>query len=297
MAVPADLNEIAHDALLENWGVDAEVQRAGGVSRINWRTDAGWLSATELRAAEDMRREAVLLARLKGLLFVDVPELIPTSDGKGIAQFCGFAWRLTKNVRGRASNASSVEDCRASTEGLRLLHGQLRSLDGRGLAPSIIESVKQTLASSPRDPVLRPALDWLAAHIDSLEPLPRQPVHGDWTPSNLLLSDAGSARLVGVLDWEHASVDPVVFDLAQVASTLLMWSGRSDAREYIDQLPVWYGDGQITGEVLRTAMVTFWVHNYRRVSEWMKRSPERYGPVFERQPSRLATVLDFVTEI
>jgi Ser/Thr protein kinase RdoA (MazF antagonist) len=51
-----------------------------------------------------------------------------------------------------------------------------------------------------------------------LELLPKQIIHNDFNPDNLLLSTSGGAPLIGVLDFGDAVIAPRVVDLAVAAS-------------------------------------------------------------------------------
>jgi Ser/Thr protein kinase RdoA (MazF antagonist) len=82
--------------------------------------------------------------------------------------------------------------------------------------------------------VLIQAAEWLLPRLAHFEGLPKQLVHGDWTPQNVLFGFRDhKALLTGVLDFEETGIDPVHVDIANVCSTLLMWSGLAGPEQHI----------------------------------------------------------------
>ena len=49
-------------------------------------------------------------------------------------------------------------------------------------------------------------------------------IHGDWATPNLLVKNRGDICLTGILDWQDCTVGSTLLDLAQAASSVLMWS-------------------------------------------------------------------------
>jgi aminoglycoside phosphotransferase (APT) family kinase protein len=88
---------------------------------------------------------------------------------------------------------------------------------------------------------------WLRTRLGSLGDVPRHLIHGDWSTPNLLFPENGPTHVVGVLDWQFASVGPPVEDLAAIASTILMWSTIADKRARIEEVIRAYGHG-VTSE-------------------------------------------------
>jgi Ser/Thr protein kinase RdoA (MazF antagonist) len=121
---------------------------------------------------------------------------------------------------------------------------------------------------------------WLAARLDALDQLPCQLVHGDWATPNLLMSPDDPPRIVA--------------DLAQAASTVLIWSSFRDKNLVVRKILDVYGDGAQT-RLLGVAMGAFWFWNYWRGREELQREP-RARSAMNRQPARLRTVLAFARE-
>jgi Ser/Thr protein kinase RdoA (MazF antagonist) len=135
---------------------------------------------------------------------------------------------------------------------------------------------------------------WLATRLDSLDQVPCQLVHGDWATPNLLMSPDDPVRIVAVLDWQFAMMGPTIADLAQAASTVLMWSSFRDKNVVIREILDVYGDDAQT-RLLGVAMGAFWFWNYWRGREELQREP-RAQSALNRQPARLQIVLAFARE-
>jgi len=73
---------------------------------------------------------------------------------------------------------------------------------------------------------------------DHLASLPPTFIHGEFYPSNVLVSDAPSARPICAVDWETAGIGPGVLDIA--ALTAGAWSDADRhriVRAYVDACP------------------------------------------------------------
>ena len=146
--------------------------------------------------------------------------------------------------------------------------------------------------------VLWQASTWLLSRLDRLEHLPRQLVHGDWTPQNVLFSGTDRPnRLTGVLDFEAIAIDPIVVDVANICSTLLMWSGLDSLDERIASVLKSYEVS--SGEHLeladiQTAMLAHWLCHY-----WSWRDRLQFGEfgqeVKQRLCLRIRSVFSYVS--
>lgn len=181
--------------------------------------------------------------------------------------------------------------------GLAALHAALHACGAAPVDP--VDTVAFLAPRLPRDDVPAPqrrAAAWLARRWEAWAALPRQLVHGDWSYPNLRL-DPASGRLTGVLDWEAARVDPVALDLAQIASSLLMWTERADKTAPIAALPDAYaaaGGEAVSLAAVHVAMVAYWLRNYWRSRDDVEAGATRYGAVLGRQPGRMDAVLAYV---
>jgi Ser/Thr protein kinase RdoA (MazF antagonist) len=145
--------------------------------------------------------------------------------------------------------------------------------------------------------LLREAGAWLLPRLGQFERLPRQIIHGDWTPQNVLFesSDRGT-RLTAVLDFEAMSNDPIHVDLANSCSTMLMWSGLDRNGPRIADIQKSYESFaglQLEREPIYTAMLAHWVCHY-----WNWRDRLKFGEfgqeVKDRLCLRIASVLQYV---
>jgi Ser/Thr protein kinase RdoA (MazF antagonist) len=310
MLEPHQEYELARRAAAQGWACrDAlSAVHIGGDGRLTWRVgDELWLTASHDAGA--LGRENALLARL--LLVFDrsketftVPAPVPTADGDLTLLSDGFGWRVTRHISGRRPDDDSLDTYRQSANTLRRLHEILRLLpDDVAVAEPVTAlcrgAVEHTLGSdwdtvtddpSERHDVLQMAT-WLSSRLDALDKVPHQLVHGDWATPNLLMSPGGPTRIVVVLDWQFAMIGPVIADLAQAASTALMWSSFSDKTHVVREFLDCYGvDAQ--SRLLGVAMGAFWFWNYWGDREVIQREPRAKAAV-NRQPGRLRTVLAF----
>lgn len=304
-------------ALERGWGChDRSVSGAHlGVSRLTWKVDGlGWLSAVQLAEEPELTREHRLLAQIGPALAelgMAVPQPVPTVDGSDRAVVGPWCWRLTSHLAGRSPDVDEADEYRGTTAGLARIHRVMGALD-RSLAvrsPGIGELVRRGLdlapawSSSPLarqsgegDAVARLA-DWLRSRVDQLTET--QLVHGDWATPNLLVQGSGKGlRLVGVLDWQDVAVGSPLMDLAQAASSALMWSGRPDPAPSLHSILEGYqaGGGPAVGlDHLAVGVAAYWLAQYARLRQRADGGgfdPHLEG-ILERNPKRLASALAF----
>jgi Ser/Thr protein kinase RdoA (MazF antagonist) len=138
-------------------------------------------------------------------------------------------------------------------------------------------------------------VEWLAPRMGELVSLPRQLIHGDWTPPNIKILAPGW----GVLDWEFSRIDPAVMDLAQSCITILIWSGLDGPAEHISKLVETYNahsGREVSMDSVQTAMAAYWLQNY---GHWRSRQETVGGfeDVVADQPGRLLAIAEFVTSL
>ena len=139
--------------------------------------------------------------------------------------------------------------------------------------------------------------EWLQPRLQEFENLPRQMIHGDWTPRNVLFVASGDHfYLKAVLDFEAMALDPVHVDVGSMCSTLLMWSALDGVDELIDSLLNIYenlSDRHLERDHVFTAMLAHWLCNF-----WSWRDRIEAGgfgqEVKDRLCLRIASVLDYV---
>jgi Ser/Thr protein kinase RdoA (MazF antagonist) len=201
-------------------------------------------------------------------------------------------------------------------EGLARFHRALRLFSehqATSVADGICVRARQSIARlaterfvaftpDPREEeVLQQAAAWLLPRLDRFEHLPRQIVHGDWTPRNVLFDRADQpVRLTGVLDFEALASDPVDVDLASICSTLLMWSGLDRLDERIASVLETYERSagvHLERADLHTAALAHWLCHY-----WRWRDRLQFGEfgefgheVKDRLCLRISSVLSYVS--
>jgi Ser/Thr protein kinase RdoA (MazF antagonist) len=305
--------ELARHVAAEGWGCRDALSgvHLGGDGRRTWRVGHElWLTASYDTGA--LGRENSLLVRLASVLgesdaTFTVPTPLPAADGALTLMFEGLGWRVTRHISGRRPDDDVLDTYRQSATMLRRLHEILRLLpdssavatpvtnQSRVLVAHVLGSDWETVTDDPseRHDVVQMAR-WLATRLDALDQVPSQLVHGDWATPNLLMSPHDPPRIVAVLDWQFAMIGPTIADLAQAASTVLMWSSLQDKNQVVREILDIYDDDAQT-RLLGIAMGAFWFWNYWRGREELQREP-RGRSALNRQPARLRTVLAFARE-
>jgi Ser/Thr protein kinase RdoA (MazF antagonist) len=270
-----------------------------------------WLSHSDATEEASFRREAQLLQALSVRLAARnacwcVPGVVSTLSGETVAVTHDGVWRLAGHVPGEQPDMRAAETYPALARMLAEVHAVLEALPhslkvrdaGAVERAQAFMAAHEASSFRPATGDAREALaigaivDWLRPRIGELASLPRQLIHGDWTPPNLKTTPQGW----GVLDWEFARVDPVELDLAQSCSTILMWSGLNGPAEHISKLVAAYrahSGRDVSMESVRTAMAVYWLQNY---SHWRRRKETVAGfeDVLSHQPGRLLTIAELV---
>lgn len=311
--------DLVCEVLEKHWHICEPVVRTDlGVSRITWRVGQRyWLSQSEEKRSAELIRQAQLVQRLRFFLEVErlsisVPEIVASEGGDVVVTHRGFGWCLTRHLNGFHPDSSDPGIYPVLFEGLARFHRVLRLFSERQSADAphgICARTRQRIerldfaafvpfTNHPRErEVLLRAGEWLLPRLNRFELLPRQLIHGDWTPQNVFFesSDHGS-HLTAVLDFEAMTFDPLHVDLANTCSTLLMWSGLDRIGERIREvLSTYEGFSGVRLESVDvyTAMLAHWLCHY-----WSWRDRLEGGgfgqDVKERLCLRIESVLDYL---
>lgn len=306
-------DSVAAAVLRDSWGISVAPERvAPGASRNTWRVDGTfWLSHSDASEEDSFRREVQLLQVLPGVLAARkacwcVPGVVPTASGEAIAVTPVGIWRLAQHLPGEQPEMREPETYPALARMLAELHAVLEFVpDSLKVRASGAVERAQAFMAAHRKSSFRPAtadarevlavsaiVDWLVPRIEGLASLPRQLIHGDWTPPNIKVRPQGW----GVLDWEFSRIDPTVMDLAQSCITILLWSELDGPAEHIANLVETYGQRsgrEVAIDSVRTAMAAYWLQNY---AHWRDRQATIGGfeDVLAHQPGRLFAIAEFV---
>jgi Ser/Thr protein kinase RdoA (MazF antagonist) len=290
-----------------------------GVSRATWRVGRlHWLSQAEHARFAELSRQANFLFDLNRYLrdehfSVSVPEIVISHAGALVVADAGYVWCLTRDLPGFHPDVADPSMYRALMEGLARFHivlGAYSKCQPSNVHDGICVKTRQNIArlaeenfvaftsDSREKELLQQSGAWLIARLDRFERLPRQIVHGDWTPRNVLFDRANPPkRLSAVLDFEAAAWDPVCVDVANTCSTLLMWSGldRLDERigEVLDTYTRWAGV-HLEPFDIHTAMLAHWLCHYWHWRDRLQ-SAEFGREVKERLCLRISSVLSYVS--
>ena len=307
------------DVLSRHWRIkEPTIRTSLGVSRATWRVgELYWLAQAEHVRFAELSRQAKLLAQLNQYLKTEsiplsIPEIIASQAGDALVDDAGYVWCLTRHLPGFHPAVDDVGVYPALTEGLARFHSIVRAFpnpESLHVPDGICIRTRQTIdrltaeafipfTSDPREKhILQNAAAWLLPRLDSLERLPRQIVHGDWTPRNVLFQrDDREMHLTGVLDFEAMAWDPACVDVANTCSTLLMWSGLDRLEERIEGAVKIYEHSagvDLERKDIHTAMLAHWFCHY-----WNWRGRLQFGEfgheVKDRLCFRISSVLSYL---
>jgi len=194
------------------------------------------------RGAHDMRREFRVLSSVYGSP-VPVPEPIALCEDDTVIGGMFFLMSLVPGVVvRRLDDAPALHDpvvmramSQASVDLLAALHAlpveglpiyDAARVEGYGARQVQNWHARWSAARPPDVPHADAAavFAWLAQHLPP--PMPPVLLHNDWKFDNLLIDAEHPARILGVLDWEMATVGDPRFDLA---TSLGYWVQADDA--------------------------------------------------------------------
>lgn len=218
---------------------------AGGASNLTYRVEAGGRSVVLRRpppghkaaTAHDMVREARILQAIRPH-FPYCPEVYAVCDDPAVLGEPFFVMELLEGqIPGRRLPARvSPEQARALCDATIRLHVALHQIDleatGLGnlgkpdgyIARQISGWSKRYRAARTDDvPDAEQVMAWLEAH----RPPERGAalIHNDYKLDNLVLDPDDPTRIVGVLDWEMATIGDPLMDLG---ASLAYWVQRDD---------------------------------------------------------------------
>jgi Ser/Thr protein kinase RdoA (MazF antagonist) len=310
----------AAEVVARHWRIREPLVRTDlGVSRATWRVGQWyWLSQSEDSRYTELIRQAQLMQRLRCFLedeglSISVPEPIASFTGQLVVQDGGYGWCLSRHLHGFHAESSDPTIYPILVEGLARFHRAMRLFADRQvteLPNGICVNTRKNIARmttakfvplteyAEEQELLVQAGDWLLPRLREIEDLPRQLIHGDWTPRNVLFDSSGDGiHLNAVLDFEAMAFDPVHVDIANICSTLLMWSGLGSIDQRIRSLLSTYeglSGRRLERDHVFTAMLAHWLCHY-----WSWRDRLINGgfgqQVKERLCCRIASVLDYVS--
>lgn len=315
---PSETNMVA-DVLSRHWRVEEPAIRTPlGVSRATWRVGKlYWLAQAEHVRFAELSRQAKLLTHLNQYLKIggiplSVPEIIASRTGDLLVVDFGYVWCLTRHLHGFHPAVDDAGAYSALAEGLARFHRIVRAFpkpESLHIPNGICVRARQNIdrftgeafvacTSDARERhILQNASAWLLPRLDGLERLPRQLVHGDWTPRNVLFQhDDRGMHLTGVLDFEAMAWDPACVDVANICSTLLMWSGLDRLEERIEGVVRTYKHSagrDFERTDIHTATLAHWFCHY-----WNWRERLQFGEfgheVKDRLCFRISSVLSYL---
>jgi Ser/Thr protein kinase RdoA (MazF antagonist) len=161
-----------------------------------------------------------------------IPRVLPAQDGRPVIPTPDGALRLLTWLPGTplAHLPRSKPLAAAIGTALGRLDATLASFQHPAAGHHLLWDIRNALDLAPLLPALpddlRPRIDTVlsrfAAHTaPALAALPRQVIHGDFNPHNLLADPADPTRLTGLLDFGDMTLSHRICDLAVAASYLI----------------------------------------------------------------------------
>jgi Ser/Thr protein kinase RdoA (MazF antagonist) len=164
-------------------------------------SSAFWLSHSDATEEDSFRRELQLLEHLPGIIAAQgacwsVPGVVSTASGEPIAVTPAGIWRLAQHLPGEQPEMGVADTYPTLARMLAELHAALESVP-HALKVREFGAVEraQALIAAHRRSSFHPAtadareelavstiVDWLVPRIEGLASLPKQLIHGDWTP-------------------------------------------------------------------------------------------------------------------
>ena len=189
---------------------------------------------TKAVSAHDMKREFLIQSRLK-LVYNLVPTVIALCEDHSIL---GSDFYVMEKIQGElfrrdVPESLSKEDISIMANSLVSGLAQLHSVDasvlqelnkGSGYVTRQVEGWSKRYRNALTDDVPdgEDVMQWLDAN--KPEDIDSCIIHGDWRIDNMVF-DLGQKKLVGVLDWELATVGDPLMDLG---SALAYWIDKDD---------------------------------------------------------------------
>jgi hydroxylysine kinase len=222
----------------DHWGVEGPLTPLTSERDQNHRLDTARGSFT-LKLANPAESVALTEFQTRALLHtaskapdLPIPRVIPASDGRPIIPTPDGALRLLTWVPGTplAHLPRSPDLARAIGQSLARLDATLAGFTHPAADHHLLWDIRNAPDLAPLLPALpadlRPQIGAFLDHFAictalALATLPRQVIHGDFNPHNLLADPADPTRLTGILDFGDMTLSHRICDLAVAASYLI----------------------------------------------------------------------------
>lgn len=209
------------------WGLASPSEASAlATNNLVWRCGDVWLKATSAGPAR--RERAIRITdQLSQARRFALPRALKTDNGRSIVEHAGFFWTAETALSGRHPDPNSARDYREAWAATSALHQALRHI-AEGASESLIvqelrariEEAQGNARCMAHAPIAE-AAELLTGELEWIESWTAQTIHGDVSHPNILLSQPG---VPGFIDFEFTSLDPIEFDFATLATTLLVRS-------------------------------------------------------------------------
>lgn len=265
----------ANDVLIAAWGIDLNIEKIEvGLNKSTWKVGQEfYLSSYKKDMLVGLTNEITIYRLLntymrKSSVQITCPTTIKTKYFENYFDDDTCLWKLAGRVKGEMPEPSHLALYPALACGLGHLHNALREVSAEysPLTPSLIDDIERYVdlfKNSTRETfnlveeynLLEEATELIEKKIQLIKSQEPHLIHGDFSHPNLLIHNK---LLVGVLDFEFASMDPGIMDLATLTLTLILRSGEKDIEGIIDHMIDAYNhvtDSSCDKELLFISMV------------------------------------------
>jgi hydroxylysine kinase len=250
----------------DHWGINGRLHPLTSERDQNHRLDTPTGSYT-LKLSNPAEPAALTEFQTLALLHVaqsapdlPIPQVIPAKDGRPVIPTPDGALRLLTWRVGRplAHLPRSPALAAAIGSSLGRLDAALASFTHPAADHHLLWDIRNTVDLAPLLPSLPSDLRPLAAEVltrfeagvvPALARLPRQVIHGDFNPHNLLADPADPSRLTGILDFGDMTLSYRICDLAVAASYLI--EPADPARLVVPLVRAYASEGFLTEAELR----------------------------------------------
>lgn len=209
------------------WGLGAPSETSAlATNNLVWRCGNAWLKATS--AGRGRRERAIRVTdQLTNTHRLALPRTLKTDDGRSIVEHAGLYWTAETAISGTHPDPDVVSDYHGAWAATCALHQALYPLTDGASESLIVDELRIRLDQVQRNrrcmeyaPIAE-AAGLLTSEFEWIESWTPQTIHGDVSHPNILLSHTG---VHGFIDFEFMSLDPIEFDFATLATTLLVRS-------------------------------------------------------------------------
>ena len=230
--------------VLKHWGLEGErlldvLVQSTGAQRDNLALVGARYFLKRTDDPQKLENHLTLSRELAALgLIAPVP--VPTLEGDDWHEEGGFRYTLTERLPGRTATAQELldrENAREEGRAIAGLHRALKDIVAPVEEEDLLSTLKNWAVQAAREP-LGLTNGWCEQYLSELEALwadlPRQIIHRDLCPGNLILD----GESWGFLDFELSQRNVRIYDVVYAAGAVLSETFSGEPERWLD---CWHG--------------------------------------------------------